>query len=111
MEPTYPIAERSARIPSVPNGISRVSTARSLSNGQVIKGHCTESATTTILSWTKSLHLSFPMNSCLRQKKTWFRLIFWRRSEEHTSELQSRENLVCRLLLEKKKNIYMGLLA
>src|SRR5436309_9564706 len=27
------------------------------------------------------------------------------RSEEHTSELQSRENLVCRLLLEKKKGI------
>src|SRR5690606_41256578 len=27
----------------------------------------------------------------------------WIRSEEHTSELQSRENLVCRLLLEKKK--------
>src|SRR5690606_42058286 len=31
------------------------------------------------------------------------------RSEEHTSELQSRENLVCRLLLEKKK-IRMNLL-
>src|SRR5690606_3849299 len=29
---------------------------------------------------------------------------FRARSEEHTSELQSRENLVCRLLLEKKKN-------
>src|SRR5436309_8970124 len=28
-----------------------------------------------------------------------------RRSEEHTSELQSRENLVCRLLLEKKKQL------
>src|SRR5690606_39925590 len=28
---------------------------------------------------------------------------FQPRSEEHTSELQSRENLVCRLLLEKKK--------
>src|SRR5256886_12800747 len=28
-----------------------------------------------------------------------------RRSEEHTSELQSQSNLVCRLLLEKKKNI------
>src|SRR5436309_9991179 len=28
---------------------------------------------------------------------------FANRSEEHTSELQSRENLVCRLLLEKKK--------
>src|SRR5690606_40592322 len=27
------------------------------------------------------------------------------RSEEHTSELQSRENLVCRLLLEKKKGL------
>src|SRR3712207_7240910 len=26
----------------------------------------------------------------------------WRRSEEHTSELQSRQYLVCRLLLEKK---------
>ena len=29
------------------------------------------------------------------------------RSEEHTSELQSRRNLVCRLLLEKKKKIYI----
>src|SRR5690606_42087766 len=28
------------------------------------------------------------------------------RSEEHTSELQSRENLVCRLLLEKKKTCH-----
>ena len=35
-------------------------------------------------------------------------LILSDRSEEHTSELQSRTNLVCRLLLEKKKqkNIY-----
>src|SRR5690625_6186735 len=29
----------------------------------------------------------------------------WQRSEEHTSELQSRGHLVCRLLLEKKKKI------
>src|SRR2546430_5242391 len=29
-----------------------------------------------------------------------------RRSEEHTSELQSQSNLVCRLLLEKKKNVH-----
>src|SRR5260370_32803039 len=29
--------------------------------------------------------------------------LFWGRSEEHTSELQSHLNLVCRLLLEKKK--------
>src|SRR2546426_1676394 len=30
----------------------------------------------------------------------------WSRSEEHTSELQSPCNLVCRLLLEKKNNIH-----
>src|SRR2546422_4218749 len=30
------------------------------------------------------------------------------RSEEHTSELQSRLHLVCRLLLEKKKNNYLN---
>src|SRR5438093_13275707 len=29
--------------------------------------------------------------------------VVWQRSEEHTSELQSLTNLVCRLLLEKKK--------
>src|SRR5690606_41820133 len=33
----------------------------------------------------------------------WKVLVASKRSEEHTSELQSRENLVCRLLLEKKK--------
>src|SRR2546427_8736079 len=32
-----------------------------------------------------------------------------RRSEEHTSELQSQSNLVCRLLLEKKKKILQNL--
>src|SRR2546430_2986968 len=33
------------------------------------------------------------------------------RSEEHTSELQSQSNLVCRLLLEKKKNIDLTIFA
>src|SRR5438105_11029397 len=33
------------------------------------------------------------------------------RSEEHTSELQSRVDLVCRLLLEKKKTLYASDLA
>src|SRR5688572_31129224 len=33
------------------------------------------------------------------------RVVVQRRSEEHTSELQSQSNLVCRLLLEKKKII------
>src|SRR3712207_7131907 len=37
--------------------------------------------------------------------------IYWTpaRSEEHTSELQSRQYLVCRLLLEKKKNRYISI--
>src|SRR2546430_3762132 len=39
-----------------------------------------------------------PPPSCSRCRR-------WRRSEEHTSELQSQSNLVCRLLLEKKKTI------
>src|SRR5690606_39949761 len=38
----------------------------------------------------------------LRRASSQYRVAV-RRSEEHTSELQSRENLVCRLLLEKKK--------
>src|SRR5690606_42135357 len=37
-----------------------------------------------------------------RRNRACHRLLRFRRSEEHTSELQSRENLVCRLLLEKK---------
>src|SRR3712207_7129086 len=41
----------------------------------------------------------------LRKKLAAEALLFVRnRSEEHTSELQSRQYLVCRLLLEKKKN-------
>src|SRR5687768_17978886 len=34
--------------------------------------------------------------------------VAWLRSEEHTSELQSRLHLVCRLLLEKKKKMKIG---
>src|SRR2546427_8972135 len=49
----------------------------------------------------------------LREARSWFTASLQRhapllgvqwRSEEHTSELQSQSNLVCRLLLEKKKN-------
>src|SRR2546427_4041285 len=36
--------------------------------------------------------------------RSFFLVRIGRRSEEHTSELQSQSNLVCRLLLEKKKN-------
>src|SRR2546429_790455 len=41
--------------------------------------------------------ISFPIRA--------IRISFTPRSEEHTSELQSRLHLVCRLLLEKKKNL------
>src|SRR5690606_40722597 len=62
-------------------------------------------------SWTASHDLG-PRDRL--QQSTWLTVIpAWAasppsavslRSEEHTSELQSRENLVCRLLLEKKKD-------
>src|SRR5258708_30482905 len=42
---------------------------------------------------------SYPPNSC----QTFVRKNLGDRSEEHTSELQSPDHLVCRLLLEKKK--------
>src|SRR5688572_32193454 len=40
---------------------------------------------------------------CAERDETWINSDI-ERSEEHTSELQSQSNLVCRLLLEKKKN-------
>src|SRR5690606_39495866 len=43
-----------------------------------------------------------PMSKAAPSARDW-KSICMDRSEEHTSELQSRENLVCRLLLEKKK--------
>src|SRR2546430_12132065 len=49
------------------------------------------------------MDLVVPGTRQLLDKKT-ARWIFDTRSEEHTSELQSQSNLVCRLLLEKKKN-------
>src|SRR5271170_8418798 len=66
-----------------------------------------DTATTEI--YTLSLHDALPiwMSSPARRQP---RLDFCRRgrhprSEEHTSELQSRVDLVCRLLLEKKKKL------
>src|SRR2546421_9142246 len=40
----------------------------------------------------------------------WLEWLIFPRSEEHTSELQSRSDLVCRLLLEKKKTTHTTLL-
>src|SRR3712207_7358275 len=73
---------------------------------------------TTLFRSRDAARLGFCRNSCLclaargwffsshHRPGQWPRHFFPSRSEEHTSELQSRQYLVCRLLLEKKKNIY-----
>src|SRR5690606_41601776 len=57
--------------------------------------------------WRRRSRFVAPAQPCHRQTRTAPRVSLTARvpsrSEEHTSELQSRENLVCRLLLEKKK--------
>src|SRR6478752_8764961 len=53
----------------------------------------------TTLFRSPELHLTPASHRCPRR----LLLVQLRRSEEHTSELQSRLHLVCRLLLEKKK--------
>src|SRR5690606_39859754 len=52
-----------------------------------------------------ALALSQPLHDRIQELARRRRLLMVR-SEEHTSELQSRENLVCRLLLEKNKQRY-----
>src|SRR5436305_13300532 len=83
----------------------------------------TDPATTDI--YTLSLHDALPIWLARRGRPragrvpaapSWLRGGRWRaradgRSEEHTSELQSRPHLVCRLLLEKKKNFTLNLKA
>src|SRR5437773_7265496 len=49
-------------------------------------------------------HLPPHQRARLRIARTFQNIALFRRSEEHTSELQSHHDLVCRLLLEKKKN-------
>src|SRR2546430_11584669 len=47
--------------------------------------------------------LAFPARACVTRWCYASAKVLIARSEEHTSELQSQSNLVCRLLLEKKK--------
>src|SRR5256885_2462396 len=54
-------------------------------------------------SYVRLRFLNSAANSA--SKTSWKRSLKRPRSEEHTSELQSPCNLVCRLLLEKKKNL------
>src|SRR2546429_5886503 len=58
--------------------------------------------TTLFRSFTARLRIC--MSSIKRCRRDVMESSFASRSEEHTSELQSRLHLVCRLLLEKKKN-------
>src|SRR5215469_18607497 len=61
-----------------------------------------DTATTEI--YTLSLHDALPILTCWLPPLMYrWQRRHWPRSEEHTSELQSRRDLVCRLLLEKKK--------
>src|SRR2546430_7456057 len=67
-----------------------------------------DTATTEI--YTLSLHDALPILQATAElippsavKPEWWSTLAAWRSEEHTSELQSQSNLVCRLLLEKKK--------
>src|SRR6266567_9394027 len=70
-----------------------------------------DTATTEI--YTLSLHDALPISTwpagCAARRR-WSGPQVCSRSEEHTSELQSQSNLVCRLLLEKKKKIKHTLL-
>src|SRR5574341_2441889 len=69
-----------------------------------------DTATTEI--YTLSLHDALPISGggarCARPTRAWRSRRSPTRSEEHTSELQSPTNLVCRLLLEKKKTVTGG---
>src|SRR2546421_2077023 len=47
----------------------------------------------------------FPYTTLFRSDRDWSSDVCSSRSEEHTSELQSRSDLVCRLLLEKERPI------
>src|SRR5438034_3211026 len=54
---------------------------------------------------TPAKAIGIPRASCCASSPGRYRCAFSRRSEEHTSELQSHSDLVCRLLLEKKKEL------
>src|SRR6266536_6407133 len=67
-----------------------------------------DTATTEI--YTLSLHDALPIGTLFTADvaggvHNWTKQLFAYRSEEHTSELQSRVELVCRLLLEKKQEL------
>src|SRR3712207_6891283 len=75
---------------------------RSLSRMQPVLDRHYTGSTNIPRSWATSGWLDPGRQSHSRKHPVAFE---WRRSEEHTSELQSRQYLVCRLLLEKKNKL------
>ena len=61
---------------------------------ELLKERFKSAVSSTVKAISENFDLKIKFGSNMSSKK---------RSEEHTSELQSRTNLVCRLLLEKKK--------
>src|SRR5258708_35910291 len=65
--------------------------------------HLVSGSVTRPLKWSRLVLSCLRKSACKRATKTFGLNGFLMRSEEHTSELQSPDHLVCRLLLEKKK--------
>src|SRR2546428_9357932 len=76
--------------PTAPSGFVRMNFATS--SPTVSRGDSSDDA----VAWASSRFVAMTSDTGSVDRTT-------RRSEEHTSELQSRSDLVCRLLLEKKK--------
>src|SRR5258707_2717266 len=70
----------------------------------VVRGHLRTTAGLTVIDVDRSIRVAIGVGTPLSASN-----VAARRSEEHTSELQSRQYLVCRLLLEKKKRKHVGL--
>src|SRR5690606_39802996 len=70
-------------------GVLNVASTPRFARNQRIRVSASSSNERSFATWSKMPAATMISSAC--------------RSEEHTSELQSRENLVCRLLLEKKK--------
>src|SRR5690606_42086595 len=94
--PSYPLL--SFAFFSDPSATTELYTL-SLHDALPISPHGSEMGTEHLEGPTGALRPGAELSGCVRRPPVGS----GGRSEEHTSELQSRENLVCRLLLEKKK--------
>src|SRR5215204_4136227 len=82
-------------------GLRKATSQRRTTSENLIVGRCAGAARENQRAGSSSSAriIAYPSNTSLRARVTTVRP----RSEEHTSELQSHSDLVCRLLLEKKK--------